>query len=135
MMHRDRSVLAVLLLLGGIVSAVVGQDAATGLGTQPAAPAATTGPVTAPSPATVPAPATAPVLAPFPLAEVMGRAEDLTQKARGIEADLANDAIAPTIGEALPGFSREVDARLAETAYTLAAGPTLETLRTLEAGW
>ena len=79
------------------------------------------------SPASVPAP--------IPLAEVVMQAESALGNLREIEAQLTSDQIPTTVEKELPLLTREIDARFEESTKILTTGPSLETLRNLEASW
>ncbi|MFN0085390.1 MAG: mechanosensitive ion channel domain-containing protein [Blastocatellia bacterium] len=66
---------------------------------------------------------------------VVAEAEAATARLQDLAAEIAADQTINTVEQQLPALTREVDARLADSTKILAARPSLDTLRTLEAGW
>ncbi len=95
----------------------------------------------APSPTATPAPTASPNQSaspgptPIPMPEVVAQAEAATARLQDLAAEIAADQTINTVEKRLPTLAREVDARLADTTKILAARPSLDTLRTLEADW
>ena len=71
---------------------------------------------------------------PLPLADVTAQIVAAEEERGKIEAMLASEQAASANGDAV-ALARDIDLKLAETAKTLAAGPSLEALRDLEARW
>jgi small-conductance mechanosensitive channel len=111
---------------------------------------ATSAPATraASQPATVPAasqpaasqpaasqPATLPAGPSIPLAEIVTQSESTFANVRAGAAQLTDDPLVNQVSDELPELTRDIDARLEDSAKVLAAGPSLESLRTSEAAW
>ena len=80
------------------------------------------------------APAAANAPAPVAVAEAAGEADVVSANLKAQQARLADDEAAERIAAALPTFARDVDNRLRESSRILARRPSLDLLRTVEAG-
>ena len=113
------TLLGAALLLVATLAGASPTAAATRAETEPAASTE----VAAPSPT------------PIPLVEAASRAEATASTLRYIESDLLPDGAPQGIAAELPALTREIDARIKESAKIMTQRPSLEVLRTLERGW
>jgi potassium efflux system protein len=94
-----------------------------------AKPAASTSPGASPTASPTPSPS------PIPLPDVVAEANNTAKTLRDISTSLASNEVRTKILDELPSFTRDIDARTAETNKVLAGSPSLEMLGELDKEW
>ncbi len=89
----------------------------------------------APSPMPAQTPSAVETPSAVPLAEITNALDQELATVRTFEVQLQNDPVSPLIDARLPELIKQIDARLEETSRLFTSQPTLESLRTSEAGW
>ncbi len=72
---------------------------------------------------------------PIPLSNIITQADSDAKKLEIIRSEIAANPEMLSIGQELPGLSKELNTRVSETQGILLAHPSLETLRSLEEDW